>query len=148
MPRREGNVFDPFASFNFLLEIDGITKAGFSECTGLNAESNVIEYREGDEGITPRKLPGLNKFGNITLKRGISTDIEIFNLFKTVLDGDIQRDPSMSIVVLDEKRTERVRWNLLEAWPCKWMGPDLKANANEIAIESVEICHEGVERQT
>jgi phage tail-like protein len=144
MPRRNT---DPYASFNFLLEIDGITRAGFSECTGLNAESNVIEYREGNEAITPRKLPGLNKFGNVTLKRGITQDAEMFNWHKAVMDGDIVRDESMSIVVLDEKRQEVVRWNLRNAWPSKWMGPDLKANANEIAIEALEISHEGVERQ-
>jgi phage tail-like protein len=144
MPRR---VTDPFASFNFLLEIDGIVKAGFSEVTGLNAESNVIEYREGDEGITARKLSGLNKFGNVTLKRGVSLDVDMFNWHKDVMDGDIKRVTSMSIVLRDEKQTEAVRWNLLNAWPVKWMGPDLKANASEIAIEALEITHEGITRQ-
>jgi len=144
MPRRET---DPFASFNFRLEINGIVKAGFSEVTGLNAESNVIEYREGTDGLNARKLPGLIKYGNVTLKRGVTDDPEIFTLFKQVIDGDVTRDDSMSIVLLDEKRNEAVRWNLRSAWPSKWMGPDLKANANEIAIESLEIAHEGVERQ-
>jgi phage tail-like protein len=144
MPRR---ATDPYASFNFQLEIDGITRAGFSECTGLNAEANVIEYREGNEGITARKMPGLIKFGNITLKRGITADPEMFVLFKNVLDGDIKRDDSMSIVLLDEKRQEAVRWNLRNAWPAKWTGPDMKANANEIAIETLELAHEGLERQ-
>jgi phage tail-like protein len=144
MPRRE---IDPYASFNFLLEIDGVTRAGFSEVMGLNAESNVIEYREGNETITPRKLPGLHKYGNVTLKRGVTQDPELIEWHKNVMDGDILRDESMSIVLLDELREEVVRWNLRNAWPCKWMGPDLKANASEIAIESLEICHEGVERQ-
>jgi phage tail-like protein len=144
MPRRDT---DPFASFNFRLEVNGIVKAGFSEVTGLNAESNVIEYREGTDGLNARKLPGLIKYGNVTLKRGVTDDPELFTLFKQVIDGDITRDDSMSIVLLDEKRNEAVRWNLLSAWPSKWMGPDLKANANEIAIESLEIAHEGVERQ-
>ena len=144
MPRRDT---DPFASFNFLLEIDGIVKAGFSEVTGLNSESNVIEYREGNEGITPRKLSGLNKFGNVTLKRGVSHDVDMFNWHKDVMDGDIRRVTSMSIVLRDEKQTEAVRWNLLNAWPVKWMGPDLKANASEIAIEALEITHEGITRQ-
>lgn len=147
MPRIPRRDIDPYASFNFQLEIDGITKAGFSECTGLNAESNVIEYREGDEDLNIRKLPGLNKYGNVTLKRGISDDPELFNWFKAVMDGDIKRDESMSVVLFDEKRQEKVRWNLRNAWPCKWTGADLKANTNEIAIESIEIVHEGVERQ-
>ena len=143
MPRRDP--FDPYASFNFKLEIDGITVAGFSEVTGLNQESNVIDYREGQEGITPRKLPGLNKFGNITLKRGISADLSVYSWRKTVTDGDITRK-NASIVLHNEKHDEVVRWNLVNAWPSKYVGPDLKANANDIAIESIELTHEGVER--
>ena len=144
MPRRD---IDPYASFNFQLEIDGITRAGFSECTGLNAEANVIEYREGNESLTTRKLHGLLKFGNLTLKWGVSQDLELFNWFKTVMDGDIDRKQTMSIVLLDEQRNESVRWNILNAWPSKYVVPDLKANANEIAFETIELCHEGVERQ-
>lgn len=136
---------DPFASFNFKLEVEGITVAGFSEVTGLNQESNVIDYREGQEPITPRKLPGLNKFGNITLKRGISPDLSVYNWRKTVTDGDIERR-NASIVLHNEKHEEVVRWNLVNAWPSKYVGPDLKANANEVAIESIELTHEGVER--
>lgn len=136
---------DPFASFNFKLEVEGITVAGFSEVTGLNQESNVIDYREGQEPITPRKLPGLNKFGNITLKRGISPDLSVYNWRKTVTDGDIERR-NASIVLHNEKHEEVVRWNLVNAWPSKYVGPDLKANANEVAIETVELTHEGVER--
>ena len=136
---------DPFASFNFKLEIEGITVAGFSEVTGLNQESNVIDYREGQEPITPRKLPGLNKFGNITLKRGISPDLSVYNWRKAVADGDIERR-NASVVLHNEKHEEVVRWNLVNAWPSKYVGPDLKANANDVAIESVELTHEGVER--
>ena len=135
---------DPFTVFNFLLEIDGVGVAGFAEATGLNAESNVVEYREGNEGITPRKLPGLEKYGPVTLKRGVSDSQEIFNWHKTVMDGDIERR-SMSIVLLNEKRDEVKRWNLSHAWPSKFTGPDLKANANEVAFEAIEIQHEGVE---
>ncbi len=138
---------DPYASFNFRLEINGIVKAGFSEVTGLNAEANVIEYREGVDAISARKLPGLIKFGNVTLKRGVTQDLDMFNLFKNVANGDVQRDDIMSVVLLNEKREEAARWNLRNAWPSKWTGPDLKANANEIAIESLELAHEGVERQ-
>lgn len=140
MPRQ-----DPFASFNFKLEIAGITVAGFSECTGLNTEQNVIDYREGQEGITPRKLPGLTKFGNITLKRGITVDKTIFDWRKTVSDGLIERK-NLSIVLQNEAHVEVVRWNVVEAWPSKYVAPDLKATANEIAIESIELTHEGLER--
>ena len=144
MARRD---IDPYAAFNFQLEIDGITRAGFAECTGLNAEANVIEYREGNESLTTRKLHGLIKYGNVTLKWGVSQDPELFNWFKTVMDGDMDRKQTMSIVLLDEQRNESVRWNILNAWPSKYIVPDLKANANEVAFETIELCHEGVERQ-
>jgi phage tail-like protein len=142
MPRRPT---DPFASFNFKLEIAGITVAGFSECTGLNSETNPIDYREGQEGITPRKLPGLSKFGNITLKRGITQDKTIYLWRKTVTDGDIERK-NLSIVLQNEKHDEVVRWNVVNAWISKYTAPDLKATANEVAIETVELTHEGLER--
>ena len=144
MPRRPN---DPFAAFNFQLEIDGITRAGFSECTGLNAEANMIEYREGNESLTTRKLHGLIKYGNVTLKWGVTQDPELFNWFKTVVDGDIDRKQTMSVVLLDEQRVEAVRWNIITAWPSKYVIPDMKSDGNEIAFESVELCHEGVERQ-
>lgn len=142
MPRRP---LDPMMSFNFKLEIEGITVAGFSECTGLNSESNVIDYREGTEPITPRKLPGLNKFSNLTLKRGISIDKQLYEWRKTAADGDITRK-NLSIVLQNEKHDEVARWNVINAWISKMMVPDLKANANEVAIETVEITHEGVVR--
>ena len=138
---------DPYASYNFQLEIDGITRAGFSECSGLNAETTPIEYREGNEGLTTRRLPGLIKYGNVTLKHGITQDLETYNWFKSVSDGAVDRKQTMSVILLDEQRSEVVRWNLLQAWPCKYVAPDMKADGNEIAIESVEICHEGLERQ-
>jgi len=137
---------DPFASQNFKLEIQGITVAGFSECTGLNAETNIIEYRNGNDDIFPRKLPGLSKFGNVTLKAGLTTDNSLFTWHKQVMDGNITRQ-NVSIIVLDESRkTEGARYNLVNAWPSKYIGPDLKANANEIAIEAIEIAHEGMVR--
>jgi phage tail-like protein len=143
MPRREN---DPVSSFNFTLEFDNVVIAGFSECTGLNSEQNVIEYREGNEGITPRKLPGLTKFGNITLKRGVVLDFnEFYTWRKTVMDGDITRK-TVAIALHNEKHVEVTRWTLLHAWPSKYTGPDLKASANEVAVESIEIAHEGLEK--
>ncbi|HYY59240.1 MAG TPA: phage tail protein [Pyrinomonadaceae bacterium] len=144
MPRRD---FDPYANFNYKLEIDGITNAGFSECSGLNIENTPIEYREGTDGfLTPRKQPGLMKFGNITLKRGVTQNADLVTWLKTVMDGDIERR-NVSIVLQDELHQDTVRWNLREAWAVKWTGPDLKANASEMAIETLEIAHEGVVRQ-
>jgi phage tail-like protein len=139
---------DPFASFNFLIESGGLIQAGFSECTGLNSETNIIEYREGPDDTMMRKQIGFSKFGNVTFKRGVGTGRQIFEWRRMVTEpsDDPTREPrrNISIILLDEKRTERVRFNLKNAWPSKWTGPDFKAAANEIAIEQLEICHEGV----
>jgi phage tail-like protein len=140
MPRRDN---DPLASYNFLVESGGVLRAGFNECTGLNSESDAIDYREGNEDIVVRKLPGLKKFGNVTLKRGVSVGQDFFEWRKTVTDGDIDRR-DISIILLDEKRNEQVRYNLTAAWPVKWTGPEFKAGANEVAVESLELVHEGV----
>ncbi|MEP7305170.1 MAG: phage tail protein [Acidobacteriota bacterium] len=139
---------DPFASFNFLVESGGLIQAGFSECTGLNSETNVVEYREGRDDTTVRKLTGLAKFGNVTLKRGVATGRQMFDWRRMVSEpsDDAAREPrrNISILLLDEKRQEQVRFNLKNAWPSKWTGPDFKAAANEVAIEQLELCHEGV----
>ena len=138
---------DPYGRFNFLLEIDGIARAGFSEVSGLTTETNVVEYREGaDRASSFRKLPGLTKFSNITLKRGITQDRSLWDWRKTVMDGATRRADG-SIILLDESRKEVVRWNFRNAWPCKWEGPTLNAKSSDVAIETLELAHEGFERE-
>ena len=145
MPSNASTRKDPYGRFNFLLEIDGVTKAGFSEVSGLASETEVIEYREGNEKVnTPRKIPGLTKYTNITLKWGVTADKSLWNWYQTVIDGQVRR-ANGSIVLLDESRNEILRWNFRNAWPCKWEGPTLQASGNEVAIESIEIAHEGFE---
>lgn len=134
---------DPYAAFNFLVEIDNVTVAGFSECSGLNTETDAIEYRTGNTDITVTKLPGLKKFGNITLKHGFTASKELWDWRKKVLDGKTERQ-SGSIVLQNEARQEALRWNFLEAWPRKWEGPTFNAKTNEVAIETLEIVCEGI----
>ena len=137
---------DPFKGFNFLVEIDGVARAAFSEVSGLESETAVIEYRAGNEKVnTVRKLPGLTRFGNIVLRRGVTQDADLWNWRKSIVDGEIDRRNG-SIILLDDKRTEVVRWHFRDGWICKWEGPTLNARANEVAIESIEIAHEGLER--
>lgn len=133
---------DPYANFNFLVEIDGITAAGFQEVSGLAAEISVIEYREGGDAGPVRKLPGLRKFTNVTLKRGFTQDRSLWNWFKQSMNGQIQRR-AVAIVLLDEERQAVVRWNLTKAWPTRWEGPSLNAKGNNVAVETLEIAHEG-----
>jgi phage tail-like protein len=137
---------DPYKNFNFRVEIDSITIAGFSEVTGLSSEVSVIEYREGGDFST-RKLPGLPKFGNITLKRGVTKSAELYDWHRKILNGVSDRRNG-SIILLDDARTDVVRWNFFEAFPAKWEGPDLRANGNEVAIESIELSCERIERDS
>jgi phage tail-like protein len=141
-----GDRRDPFRSFNFAVEIDGLARAGFRECSGLDASQDPIEYREGTEGLTTRKLPGLNKYSNITLKWGMTDDTELWDWRKKAMTGKVERKNG-SIVLLDDTGAEKMRWNFREAWPTKWTGPSFNATGNEVAIETLEIAHEGLELQ-
>ena len=138
---------DPVGQYNFLVEIDGVARAAFTEASGLETSQEVMEYREGSEGNTVRKLPGLKTFSNVMLKRGWTKDFDLWNWRKTTLDGLTERR-SFSVIVLDEAREEALRFNFKEGWICKWEGPQLNSTTNEVAIESIEICHEGLDTQT
>ncbi|MEH1983824.1 phage tail protein (plasmid) [Nostoc sp. UHCC 0926] len=135
---------DPLKGYNFLVEIDGITRAGFRECSGLDSAQDPIEYREGNEKfLTVRKLTGLVKYSNISLKYGITDDQELWQWRTKAVEGTVERKNG-SIVLLDDVGEEKMRWNFREAWPTKWTGASFNATANEVAIETLEIAHEGV----
>lgn len=140
-----GDRNDPYRAFNFLVEIDGITRAGFQECSGLDTSQDPIEYREGTDSLTPRKLPGIVKFSNITLKWGLTDDAELWDWRKQVSDGKIERKNG-SIVLMDDAGEEKARWNFREGWPTKWTGPSFNATGTDVAVETLEIAHEGVEK--
>jgi phage tail-like protein len=136
---------DPYRNFNFLVEIDGITQAGFSDVTGFGASTDPIEYREGGENTTVRKLPGATKYSNITLKWGLTDSRELYEWYRQVIKGNVQRKNG-SIIVLDLDGQEKIRWNFFHAWPAKWDGPDMSAKGNDVSIETLELAHEGIER--
>lgn len=135
---------DPYAQYNFLLEIEDVTSAGFTEVGGISMESEIIEYREGNERAAMRKLPGMMKFGNITLKRGYTQNTELWDWRKTTLDGLTVRKAG-AIILRDEAGEPKLRWEFKEGWVSKYEGPALNATANEAAIESCEIVVENVE---
>src|SRR5215471_13000969 len=136
----------PFGAFNFLVDIQNVVQANFAEVDGLEIDVAAIEYREGgDKGLGARKLPGLAKFPNIVLKRGFTSDISLWKWFQSVLAGQVQRT-TVAITLLDSQRQPVVRWLAREAWPCKYAGSELNAQGNDVAIETLEICHEGLER--
>ena len=140
-----GDIIDPFGNYNFLVELDGITRAAFQECSGFDSTIDVIEHREGGENTTLRKLPGMTKYSNITLKWGITDDLEIYTWHRQAVLGNLERRNG-SIVLLDRAGSEVARWNFVRAWPTKYDGPDLNAEGNDVAIEMIELAHEGVER--
>jgi phage tail-like protein len=141
-----GTRTDPFRGFNFLVEIDGITQAGFQEVSGLDSSTDPVEYREGADGPFMRKIPGgLTKVSPISLKRGITTEPELWKWRETVIDGKTERKNG-SIVLLDEAGAEKIRWNFINGWPSKWTGPSLNASSTAVAIESLEITHEELRR--
>lgn len=137
-----GDRNDPYRAYNFLVELDGITRAGFRECSGLDSSQDPIEYREGGEVLTVRKLTGLNKYSNISLKWGMTDDVEFWDWRKKAMDGKVERKNG-SIILLNDEGEERLRWNFREGWPTKWTGPSFNATGNEVAIETLEIAHEG-----
>lgn len=140
---------DPYAGHNFEVTINGISNNGkavsgsFAEASGLEVTIDPIEYRNGSEDITVRKLPGLKKFTNITLKKGNTGNLEFWNWIVKAMNGNVQRVEG-AIVLLNENKQEVMRWNFKRGWPCKWTGPGLNAKNNEIAMETLEICHEGL----
>jgi len=138
---------DPYRNFRFRVEIDGITQAGFSECTIGDTITTCIEYREGNEATTVRKLSGLTRYGNITLKWGITDSMELYNWEKQVIQtGAEGARKNMSIVVVDEAGNDKARWNIVRAWPVRYKPSDLEAKGNEVSIETLEIAHEGLIR--
>ena len=140
-----GNRKDPYGGYNFLVEIDGITRAGFQECSGLDSTQSPGEYREGTDPLTVRKLPGLVTYSNITLNWGITDDSELWDWRKEVADGNVQ-SKNISIVLMNDAGEEKLRWNLTNCWPTGWTGPSLNAQTSDVAIEALELAHEGLAR--
>ena len=133
---------NPYSAFNFIVEINGAQIAAFQEVTGLDSENTPIEYREGADRINSvRKLTGLEKQSNVTLKRGIGGNLELWNWRKEVRDGGTVFPPVRDVVIQlqDEKHENVYKWKLTNAWCTKLSGPQLNAKANEIAIETMEL---------
>ena len=135
---------DPYRAFNFQLQIDGIPLGAFSEASGLTADGDSVDYREGtDRQNNVRKLTGLRKYSNITLKRGYTQDLSLWQWYTSAVNGTPDRR-NVTVVLMNESRQAVLRWHAENAWVNKIEGPSFKATGNEVAMESVEIVHEGL----
>jgi phage tail-like protein len=138
---------DPFRNFRFRLEIDGLQTAGFSEVESLATTTDVIEYREGTDPAHSRKLSGLTKYGNITLKQGMTKSLELYEWHRQIVSGQLTGNRrQVVIVVQDESGADQSRFVVSEAWPVKYVVSDLNAKGNEVLIELLELANEGIER--
>lgn len=145
MPRK-----DPLRNFRYRLEIDGVQQAGFSEVTIADSTTDAIEYREGNEPPHPRKLSGLTKYGNVTLKWGMTDSLELYQWHADLVakgSSDPKSRRKVTVVVLDETGADKARFVIADAWPVKFTAPGtLTGKGNDVAVESLELANEGIER--
>jgi phage tail-like protein len=138
---------DALAGYHFSIEIDGVSIAQFREVAGLSAEIQTIEHRENKPGGLPvlKKLPGAQKFGDITLKRGRTDSNDLWNWLKTVQDGKIDdARKNGSVVLFDYANGEKGRFNFTNGWPSKVSLGSMAAGGNDVLVEECTITHEGL----
>ena len=132
-----------FASHRFMVELDGMLVGGFSEVSGLSLETELEEIAEGGVNHYMHKLPKQTKTQALVLKRGVTTTNELWNWYSNVVNGTITRK-SGSVILYNEKDVELRRWNFYDAFPYKWTGPELNAANSAVAVESIELAHNGL----
>lgn len=146
----EANTLKPLTTFSFHVELDGVDIGAFKECSGVDSETEIIEYKETTkEGkLIIRKLPGAMKWADITLKKSIDSRKDLWDWRAEVEKGDIDSARrNGSVVLYDTMHSEVARWNFFSGWPSKWKGADLNAGENSVAVEEVTITHEGLIRE-
>ena len=142
MARREE---DPIGQFNFIVEIDGLESSAFLSVSGLSSETEVLLFRSGnDRSSTVRKLPGLQKYGDVTLKRGYIGNNELYQWRQQIVNGNVDRR-SVSISLLNDQREPVSRFNLFEAWPARWELSTLNAKGNDVVIEELVLAVERIQ---
>src|SRR3954452_1538249 len=137
-----GAFIDPYRSYNFKLEILGVTEGHFTYCAGFEVDVPVLSYREGGGGPVVHKLPGPVTYGDVTLRYGLTTSTELWTWLMTAVRGNVERR-NVSILMLDSAGANEVlRWDLLNAWPSRWRGAVLDALGREVAIEQLTLVFE------
>lgn len=139
-----GKVY-PYMSFEFRIEIEGIVSAQASEVTGLSMETETELYEEGGVNDFVHQLPKRTKYQHIVLKRGITDKDEMWNWYQDVINGKFKRKNG-AIILMDVTGDDKWRWNFIDAYPVKWTGPELRADSNTVAFESIELAHHGIKK--
>ena len=142
---------DPLIGFHFALDLQGQVAGYFTEVSGIGSETEVIEQKVVNEkGVeTVLKIPGRLKWGDITLKRGVTNNLQLWDWRKKVEDGKVKdARRNGSIIMYDQELKEQARWNFLQAWPSKISGPNPKSDSNEIMLEELTLVHEYITRAT
>ena len=134
---------DPGLAFRFKVELDGLLIADFAEVSGLEAENEVQVIREGGVNEYEHHFLTIRKYPPLVLKRGFTNSQELWNWYESTTKSKFQRKNG-AIILLEASGQESYRWNFLQAYPVKWIGPQFRADANEVAIESLEIVHQGL----
>jgi len=141
-----GSFIDPYRAYNFKLEIMGITEGHFTSCSGLEVDVHPIRYREGGAGQVVHVIPGPVTYGDVTLHYGLTASVELWTWLMTAVRGTVERR-NVSILMLDSAGTNEVlRWDLINAWPSRWRGAVLDALNREVAIESLTLVFETLDR--
>jgi phage tail-like protein len=146
MPGESREKSSPRPTFSFSVDIAGVgTDLVFQEVSGLDAETQVIEYRAANSGaFSVITMPGVQKTGNVTLKKGVfRNDATLFDWFQRIKQNSAKRS-TITIKLLDESGAATMTWTLANAWPTKFVGIDLNADGNDVAVESLELGHEGL----
>lgn len=139
---------DHYGSFNFRVEIEGVTAGAFRACSGLKVETEILEYAEGGDNSTTRKLIGNTKVGNIVLRKGLVSSDALWKWRDEIVNAsEPVKRRSGSIILCGDDGEELTRWNFHEAWPVRWEGPELDGRSGELAVEVLEIAPERLERQ-
>lgn len=139
-----GKRVDPYSNFRFRIEIGGVWYGMFRECSGFSSEIAITDNPQGGV-LETQKLPGRVKYTNIVLKYGVTDSRDLYDWHREAIKGNIQRKDG-SIVLLDRQGKEQIRWDFFNGWPSKWDGPDFNAASDDIAIETLEIVPERIER--
>lgn len=137
---------DPYAAFNFLVEVEGLVVGSFSEVRGLQVETEIHDYREGGRNDYVHKLPGPTRYpSNLVLKRGLTDVDALWSWHQEVSAGKIERRNG-TVYLLNARRLPVMWWDFKDAYPVKWEGPQLRADSNTVAVETVELVHRGLAR--